>query len=209
MLARRKERQNVRFGETVDFFDSDLYVGVKPTTSGDSQRVAIDVGRDGFGTQHQDICRGESHTFFLKNPYEIRVFNVSSVSAVLNVTELPIVETADTVFQSSSIFRGADENENFSDSEIEALRSQLDALEKKIEELYSFSTAEADYTRSAFKLLDDKLATSSKASWRQTAYGVLVSVGLSVSVDLEQAVSFFNMAESYLSSTTNYLLGNG
>ncbi len=111
------------------------------------------------------------------------------------------------VFQSSAIFQDIEHDKKFNNSEIQALRSQLESLEAKIEELYSLSKTESEYTRAAFNLLDKKLDHSSKVSWRQTAYGILVSVGLSVSIDLDQAVSFFNMAESYLSSTTNLLVG--
>lgn len=207
MIETKKEKMDIPFGEMKELFGGDFYVGVYYSDSGTKGLVSVSVGKDGFGTLTEDIFTGQSHTFQLKNPYEIRVFKVSGSYVTIHACELPIIKAAESVFQSSSIFQNIENEEKFDASEIEALRSQLSSLEAKIEELYSLTKTEADYTKSAFRLLNEKLDNSSKVSWRQTAYGVLASVGLSVSIDLDQAVHFFNMAESYLSATTNLIVG--
>ena len=203
----RKERVAIRFRSTKEFFNGDLYVGLDYPESPVNDTVLITVGRDGMGCKFEEIRLNQAHTFTLQNAYEVRVFDIAGDSATVQACELPIIKSAEHVFQSSKIFQKETLDENFSIQEIQTLRHQLTELENKLSDFFEMTTEEAEYSRAAFKLLSQKLDSSSKSSWRQAAYGVLASISLSLSFDLDQDVNYFNLAESYLSTTANLILG--
>lgn len=202
-----KEKYQIPFGETQEFLRGRFYVGVNYSESGNSNLVEVTAGKDGLGDETTEIYLGKSHTFLFQNPYEVRVFKVTGNHVTIQVCELPIIDAAEGVFQSSRIFNESTPDERFNDQEIKALRAQLSSLETKINDLHTLTDSEANHVRSSFEVLNEKLDTSTKESWRQTAYGILVSVGLSISIDINQAVNFYTMAETYLSSATNLLIG--
>ena len=201
-----KEKYQIPFGETKEFLRGRFYIGVNYSESGNNNLIKVTAGKDGLGHEDTKIYLGKSHTFLFQNLYEVRVFKITCSYVTIQVCELPIIDTAEGVFQSSTIFNESTPDEKFNNQEIKALRAQLSSLEAKINDLHKLTDTEANHVKSSFEVLNEKLDTSTKEVWRQTAYGVLVSVGLSISIDINQAVNFYTMAETYLSSATNLLI---
>ena len=72
-------------------------------------------------------------------------------------------------------------------------------MEHELHSMYKFTKEEAEFTRTAFDLLNKNLDSSSKTSWRQTAYSVVTSVACAVAPEhFGQIASLYGTAKEHV-----------
>ncbi|HGS4742397.1 TPA: hypothetical protein ACMDT2_004331 [Vibrio parahaemolyticus] len=147
--------------------------------------------------------------------YEVRLLTANSYEVTALVTKLPLMESAESIFNTSYLLNSAEKGEVFTKEEAEVLKRQLDEMSVQIVKIITqvnkvteLTEAQNDYLKSSFNMLHEKLDTGSKESWRQAAYGVVASIGCTFMPDLQTTQSLFQIAGSYISSVPTMLLGS-
>lgn len=186
---------SVRFDETATFFEGRLYIDVAYTH--EQGVVNITAGFDGFDSQTTTLKRGQVYVFNFGILFELRLFKIDSYSVNIQVGE-KASSTISSVLADSTIFDVSDSEEKFSPTEIRELKSRLDSMEHELHSMYKFTKEEAEFTRTAFELLNKKLDSSSKTSWRQTAYSVVTSVACTVAPQhFDQIANLYGTAKEH------------
>jgi len=73
-----------------------------------------------------------------------------------------------------------DDEEKFEANEIVELKYKLDSVEQKLTDLVGLHKEELDYIKASFELLNKKLDSGTKTSWKQTAYSVAASIACTI-----------------------------
>ncbi|HCD1288878.1 TPA: hypothetical protein ACF3XN_003292 [Vibrio parahaemolyticus] len=190
-------------------FNKSLILSVHRSMSSDVWEVR--AARPGYTGEASELSVNTAMNCCFGDLYEIRLLAGSPYEASLLVTKLPIMESAESIFNSSSIFGSTQNDEVFTQEEIDVLKRQLDELNARITSLISQVTELTDvqnkYLEASFSMLNEKLETGSKESWRQCAYGVFASLGCTFMPDAQTTQNLFEIAGAHISSIPSLLLG--
>ncbi len=177
-----------------------------------SKHWTVNVARPGYSNSCKDLVINSAINCNFGDLYEVRLLSADPYHAELLITKLPVMESAESIFYSSNIFTSTNNTDNFSNEEVVILKEQLAQLSQRItmlvSEMKELTEAQNAYLKSSFNMLNEKLNTGSKESWRQAAYGVVASVACTFMPDAQTAQNLFQIAESYISSAPGLLLNH-
>ncbi len=170
--------ETIYFEDYKSFFDDVIKVNVEHA---DEINCALLIVRKvGYDSIEHTIKRGHRAVFSFDSDFEVQLLKINSTSVAVDVRRLESIESKYRDFIDNSLGSIPDSDEKFSKSEIEDLKEKLVVLQKDFAEHQRISREEAAYAKASFDLLIKKLDESSRTSWRQTAYSIGTSIGLSV-----------------------------
>ena len=208
----QQEMVTLRVGESKVIFDGTFILSALYMMQTEDWEVT--AARPGYSNVTSDLNINCSMNCHFGDLYEVRLLSGGSYEVSFIITKLSMIESAEAIFNSSSIFNNESEDEFFTKEEADILKCQLDEMSAHILKIITqvanvteLTEAQNDYLKSSFNMLYEKLDTGSKESWRQATYGVIASVGCTFMPDVQTAQSLYQVASSYISSVPSMLLG--
>ncbi|MEZ8097173.1 hypothetical protein ACED51_24000 [Photobacterium swingsii] len=170
--------ENIFFDDYKSFFDDELTINAEQAN--ESNSVLLVVGRVGYDSIEQVIKRGHRAVFSFEQDFEVKVLRVGTSQTFVDVRKVENIQSKYREFIDYSLGSIPDSDENFTHQEINELKEKLTSLQSEFTEHQRISREEAAFAKASFELLIKKLDESSRTSWRQTAYSIVTSIGLSV-----------------------------
>ncbi|ENO1826128.1 hypothetical protein ACA875_003099 [Vibrio parahaemolyticus] len=170
--------------ETVLFEDFKLFfdgaITVNAEYANESNSAVVIVGKTGYDSVENTIKRGHRAVFSFDHDFEVQLLKVNSTQITVDVRRLESIQSKYRDFIDNSLGSIPDSDEHFTKQEVDDLKEKLITLQKEFAEHKRISREEAAYAKASFELLIKKLDESSRTSWRQTAYSIATSIGLSI-----------------------------
>ena len=170
--------ETIYFEKYKSFFDDVITVNVEYENQ--KNCALLIVRKVGYDSIEHTIKRGHRAVFSFDSDFEIHLLTVDSNYVTVDVLRLESIQSKYRDFIDNSLGSIPDSDEKFSTSEVEELKKKLVILQKDFANHQRISREEAAYAKASFDLLIKKLDESSRTSWRQTAYSIGTSIGLSI-----------------------------
>ncbi|MDR8525155.1 hypothetical protein [Shewanella fidelis] len=170
--------ETVFFEGFKSFYDGAVTVNAEYANEKNS--ALLIVGKAGYDSIEHTIKRGHRAVFSFDYDFEVQLLKIGETQITVDVRRLEGIQSKYRDFIDNSLGSIPDSEEKFTKQEIDELKEKLTNLQKEFTEHQRISREEAAYAKASFELLIKKLDESSRTSWRQTAYSIATSIGLSI-----------------------------